>query len=384
MEKSGNKKATNVLSLLDDFDTSLSTILIGNNVVNIAAASIATIVFTHYFTSNGLTISTLVMTILVLIFGEISPKSYAKENAEYFAMLSYPILHILIIIFTPLNKIFLLLQKGISKFFSAKAKKGLTEEELKVMVDEVENYGNINKQESELIKSAIEFDDIRVHEILTPRVDIVACPITASPKKLLEIFSEHGFSRIPIFRKNIDHIVGFIHAKDFYTAYLNNQNFQLKDIIKDLVVVHKSTKISLVLKNLQQEKAHLAIVLDSYGSLRGIVSLEDILEELVGEIWDEHDSHVSVFHKLSNNSYLISCSSNSQNANLNDMFKYMHLDIEQYNLENSSISRWIINMLGKIPKKGDSFVYENLKVIVIKTNIHRVLEIKIEIQKPTI
>ena len=148
-----------------------------------------------------------------------------------------------------------------------------------------------------------------------------------------------------------------------------------------MVFVHKSTKISLVLKNLQQAKAHLAIVLDSYGSLKGIISLEDILEELVGEIWDEHDSNISVFHKLSKNSYLISCSSNSQNANLNDMFKYMNLDIEKYELENSSISRWIIDMLAKIPKKGDSFIYKDLKVIVIKTNIHRVLEIKIELQK---
>lgn len=382
MANSGNKRANNVLSLLENFDNSLSTILIGNNVVNIAAASIATIVFTHYFSSNGLSISTLVMTILVLVFGEISPKSYAKENAESFAMWSYPFLHILMLLFTPFNKVFLLLKKGITTFFSTKAKKGITEEELKVMVDEVENYGNINKQESELIKSAIEFHDIRVNEILTPRVDVVACSITTPPKKILKIFSEHGFSRIPIFRKNIDHILGFIHAKDFYTAYLENPNFELKNIIKDLVFVHKSTKISLVLKNLQQAKAHIAIVLDSYGSLKGIISLEDILEELVGEIWDEHDSNISVFHKLSNNSYLISCSSNSQNANLNDMFKYMNLDIEKYELENSSISLWIIEMLAKIPKKGDFFIYKNLKVIVIKTNIHRVLEIKIEIQKP--
>ncbi len=377
--KTGNKKAKKVLALIDDFDNALSTILIGNNIVNIAAASIATVVFTIYFGSSGLAVATVVMTIIVLIFGEILPKSFAKDRPETFAMWCAPYLHFLIILFTPLNIIFKLMKKQFRKFFKTGEHRGITEDELMIMVDEVENEGAINKQDSDLIKSAIEFSDIRVKEILTPRVDIVSVDINEGNAVALETFTSHGFSRLPVYKENEDQVIGIIHAKDFFSHYINNQNFRLERIVKNIAFVHSSTKISLVLKTLQETKVEMAIVLDSYGAIRGLVTTEDIVEELVGEIWDEHDKIISTFHKIGQDKYLISCNSNLQNASLHDLFKYLQLDIDEYKLENNSISGWVVETLGEIPHKGDSFNYRNLHVTVNKTNLHRVLEIIIDI-----
>ncbi|MDD4320728.1 MAG: hemolysin family protein [Acidaminococcaceae bacterium] len=379
--KTGNKKAVKVLTLIEDFDNALSTILIGNNVVNIAAASIATVVFTAFFGSSGLAVATIVMTIIVLIFGEILPKSFAKDRPEIFAMWCAPYLHFLIVVFTPLNIIFKLMKEQFRNFFNTGEHRGITEDELMIMVDEVENEGAINKQDSELIKSAIEFSDIRVKEILTPRVDIVSVDINEGNAAALKTFTTHGFSRLPVYKENEDQIIGIIHAKDFFSHYINNQNFRLERIVKNIAFVHSSTKISLVLKTLQDAKVEMAIVIDSYGAIRGLVTTEDIVEELVGEIWDEHDKIISTFHEIGKDKYLISCNSNLQNANLHDLFKYLKLDIDQYKLENNSISGWVVETLGEIPHKGDDFTYRNLHVTVNKTNMHRVLEIIVDIDR---
>jgi len=377
--KAGDKRASKVLSLIDDFDNALSTILIGNNVVNIAAASIATVVSTAYFGSSGLAVATIAMTIIVLIFGEILPKSFAKDRPENFAMWCAPYLYFLIVLFTPLNILFKLLKEQFRKFFNTGGHRGITEDELMLMVDEVENEGTINKQDSDLIKSAIEFSDIRVKEILTPRVDIVSVDINEGNEVALKTFTTHGFSRLPVYNENEDKIIGIIHAKDFFSSYISNKDFQLENIVKNIAFVHSSTKISLVMKTLQDSKVEMAIVLDSYGAIRGLVTTEDIVEELVGEIWDEHDKIISTFHKIGNDKYLISCNSNLQNASLHDLFKYLGLDFDQYKLENNSISGWVVETLGEIPHKGDFFTYRNLHVTVNKTNLHRVLEIIIEI-----
>jgi len=379
LAKNGNKKASKVLQIIANFDTALSTILIGNNIVNIAAASIATAVFTAYFGASGLAMATIIMTAIVLTFGEILPKSVAKDRPEKFALRCAKPLSFLMLLFTPLNFIFKLIKTAVSKFFKPDKKRGFTEDELKIMVDEVENEGVINKQDSELIKSAIEFSDIRVREIMTPRVDMVSVDLNEGNAKALKTFSSHGFSRLPVYKEDDKEIIGIIHAKDFFTSYINNPAFKLERIVKDIAYVHSSTKISLVMKTLQDRKVEMAMVLDSYGTIRGLVTTEDIVEELVGEIWDEHDKAVSSFHKIGRNRYLISCYSNLQNASLHDLFKYLQLDLAQYGLENTSISGWVVETLGKIPVKGDSFTYKNLHVIVNKTNLHRVLEIIIEI-----
>jgi len=384
MAREGNERAVEVLRLIGEFDTALSTILIGNNVVNICAASIATLLFIQAFGEAGLSISTTVMTVLVLVFGEISPKILAKERPEAFAMTAAPYLRFLIILLTPVNYLFLRLKQMLKKMVrTGSGGRGVTEEELKVLVDEVENQGTIDRDESDLIKSAIEFGDIRVKEILTPRVDVVSCNLTSSNAEILRIFASHGFSRLPVYDEEENNIIGIVHAKDFYDEYLKDRKFALKSIIRNVIYVHRSTKVSLVLKNMQRSKVQVAVVIDSYGSVAGIASIEDIVEELVGEIWDEHDVAVSIFHKLGADRYLVSCDSVSRNASLRDLFEYMQLDFDLYDLENQPISGWVVDTLGEIPEKGASFTYRNLEVVVNKTNAHRVLEIIVTVHGET-
>ena len=378
MARTGNEDAAGILKLLEHFDEVLSTILVGNNIVNIGTASIATMLCIRLMgNGNSVTIATAVTTVVILIVGEISPKSLAKEYAEPFLLSIHKLLWWNTKLFTPLNFIFKKLKDCLSRTISGKipVKPVITEAELKVMVDEVENEGTISEAESDLIKSAIEFNDIRVKEILTPRVDMVACSITNSNAEIYRLFTTNNFTRLPVYDAEENNIIGLLHSKDFYNSYFKNPKFNLKTILKNIAYVHRSTKISLLLKNLQHNKLQMAAVIDSYGSVVGIVTIEDILEELVGEIWDEHDDDVSVFHKLGNNKYLVSCDSNSQNASLRDLFEYIKLDFDLYNLENQSINGWVVDSFGEIPKKGDSFTYQDLQVEVTKVDQNRVKKI---------
>ncbi|MBQ9284603.1 MAG: HlyC/CorC family transporter [Acidaminococcaceae bacterium] len=378
MARTGNEDAAGILKLLEHFDEVLSTILVGNNIVNIGTASIATMLCIRLMgNGNSVTIATAVTTVVILIVGEISPKSLAKEYAEPFLLSIHKLLWWNTKLFTPLNFIFKKLKDCLSRTISGKnpVKPVITEAELKVMVDEVENEGTISEAESDLIKSAIEFNDIRVKEILTPRVDMVACSITNSNAEIYRLFTTNNFTRLPVYDAEESNIIGLLHSKDFYNSYFKNPKFNLKTILKNIAYVHRSTKISLLLKNLQHNKLQMAAVIDSYGSVVGIVTIEDILEELVGEIWDEHDDDVSVFHKLGNNKYLVSCDSNSQNASLRDLFEYIKLDFDLYDLENQSINGWVVDSFGEIPKKGDSFTYQDLQVEVTKVDQNRVKKI---------
>lgn len=367
-----NKRAALTLSLYEDYDKILSTILIGNNIVNIASASIATIVFTKYFTENGVTISTVVMTIVVLIFGEISPKSIAKENAESFALFSAPFLKFFTIILAPFNFAFMGLKLLLSKIFKSTDNKGITEEELITLVDEAENEGGIDKHESELIRSVIEFNDLDVIDIITPRIDVVAVSSTASPEEILNVFNENGFSRMPVYEDDIDHIIGVINEKDFHKNY--SQLKDIKSITKPVLFTTPTTKISSLLRLLQKQKTHLAVVVDEYGGTQGIVTLEDILEELVGEIWDEHDEVVESIKKVDEGTYRILCT-----TNLDEMFKNFKINKSSKEYISNTVSGWVVEELNKIPSEGDSFTFENLMVTVIKTDRKRVMEIEIKL-----
>ncbi len=378
LARNGNKDAEGILKLLDHFDEVLSTILVGNNIVNIGTASIATLLCIKLIGDQGsVSVATAVTTVVILVFGEISPKSLAKEFAEPFLFTFYKLLWWNTRLFTPLNYVFKLLKNYLSHMLSGKnaARPSITEAELKVMVDEVENEGTISEAESDLIKSAIEFNDIRVKEIYTPRVDMVACSVNNSNAEIYRLFTTNHFTRIPVYDAEENNIIGLLHSRDFYNSYLKNPKFNLKTILKSIAYVHRSTKISLLLKNLQHSKLQMAAVIDSYGSVAGIITIEDILEELVGEIWDEHDEAVSVFHKLGNNRILVSCDSNSRNASLRDLFDYLQLDFDLYNLENQSISGWVVESLGEVPEKGDTFTYRDLKVEVAKVDQHRLKKI---------
>ncbi len=371
MANSGNRRAKQTLALSEDFDNILSTLLIGNNIVNILSASIATILFTTHFGNSGVTISTVVMTILVLIFGEISPKSIAKESPEKFAIFSTPILKGFVIIFTPFNYLFRIWKRLLYKIFKVENRKFITEDELLTIVEEAENDGGIDEHESKLIQSAIEFNDLDAKEILTSRVDLIAISSTASINEIKEVFKNNSFSRIPIFENTIDKIVGVIHQRDFYES-IESGNLNIKNIIKPIICVTPNTKISQLLKNFQKDKTHMAVVVDEFGGTKGIVTLEDVLEELVGEIWDEHDEIIEYFKKIDEQKYLVMCS-----ADLKDLFDKFNLSYND-DYESNTVSGWVLEEFGHIPKAGDSFIYENLLVTVTKTNYTRVLEISIE------
>ena len=369
----GNKRARLVLRQLEDYDKLLSTILIGNNIVNIASASLATVLFTKYFGEPGVTISTVVMTVLVLIFGEISPKSLAKESPERFAMFSAPFLKFFCAILAPLNFLFRGWKKLLSKLFKGQESQGITEDELITIVEEAESEGGIDAHEGELIRSAIEFNDLKAEDIFTPRVDIVAVDKADSMGKIAKTFDENNFSRLLVYDDTVDNIVGVIHEKDFY-ALMREGRSQIDPAVKDVVYANPTMKISTLLRNLQQSSTHMAVVVDEYGGTEGIVTMEDIIEELVGEIWDEHDEVIQFFREGEDGSLYISC-----NADVEDMCERLNLPFTDEMEACSSVSGWVVQELGKIPEVGDSFDYQNLRITVVKTDFRRVVEIRAEL-----
>ena len=372
MASDGNRRAQLVQRLSENFDSILSTILIGNNIVNIAATSLATVLFIAIFNNDvakGTTAATVVITVVVLVFGEITPKSLAKDSPESFAMFSAPLLRIFIILFYPLNLLFTGWKKLISLVVKPKDDKGEIEDELLTMVEEAETEGDMEAEEVELIRNAIEFNDIEVGDILQPRVGVVAIDTEDSWDEVDNTFRESGYSRLPVYRDTIDNIIGVVNQKDFYMAKTRS----LRSITKPIEYVVPTMKISELMVKLQHSKSHMAAVVDEYGGTAGIITLEDVIEELVGEIWDEHDEIVESFVKLSDNEYRIDCS-----ANLSDMFEF--LDIE-YDLDIATVSGWVIEELKDLPKPGDTFEYENLSVRVTKTDTRHVLEIVIKVNE---
>ncbi len=367
-----NKRANVALELSKNYDVLLSTILIGNNVVNIAAASIGTVIFTAYFDKAGAAISTVVMTLLILVFSEISPKSLAKEAPEKFAMWAAPSLKILVFLLTPFNFFFMSWKKLLSKVFKVNEDRSITEEELLTIIDEAQNEGGINEQEGELIRSAIEFNDLDVNDVLTPRVNVMAIDLSYSHETIHKMFVESGYSRMPVYETSIDDIIGVIHEKNFHN-YLHSDKprTSVRGIIKPVIWATATTKISKLLTLLQTTKSHMAVITDEYGGTAGIVTLEDILEELVGEIWDEHDEITQEFVQINEKEYKVSGS-----ANIDKMFDLFDID-EDY--ESNTVGGFVIGELGKIPNEGDSFVYENLQIRVTKTNFRRVIEVHVSV-----
>lgn len=371
----GSRRAKLTLSLAENYDQLLSTILIGNNIVNIVSASLATLVFTYYLQNLGVSVSTVVMTIVVLIFGEISPKSVAKENAEAFAMFAAPILKFLIIILTPLNFLFSLWKKLLSKIFKKKTSSKMTQEELKIIVDEAQTDGGIDERNGELILSAIEFNDMDANDILTPRVDVVAVERTASLEEINEAFLSHSFSRLPVYKESIDNIIGMLHEKDFYRA-MHQGLLSVESAVKKVVYITGSMKISDLLRLLQQTSTHMAVVVDEFGGTEGIVTMEDILEQLVGDIWDENDTVVQYFEKIGENTYLI-----AGRCNLEDFFEEFSLNGKQVEYDSVTVSGWVMEQLGKIPAPGDKFIYEYAQFTITQTDKRHVLQVEMKLEK---
>ena len=368
---SKRKKAIErALALSEDYDVVLSSILIGNNLVNIACTSIATLVFTGFFGQQlGTTLSTVVMTVLVLIFGEVTPKQIAKEKAESYAGAVAPVVKFFVVIFAPLNLFFRAWSKMITKIFGLNKVSTVTEEELKTYVNEAHSGGEIDENESKLIRSSIEFDDIDVSDILTPRVDVAAIDKYASFSEIAKVFKESNYSRLPVYIEDIDHIVGLIHHRDFEAARDRNLK-SLRTILKPVPTVSPDTKISKLLRILQKNKTHLAVVVDEFGGTEGIVTLEDILEELVGEIWDEHDEVSVDIEQISDNEYIVDGSSS-----LEDFFEYFDITAEEN--EVSTVNGWVMMQTDKIPEVNDSFSFDHLDAVVVSTDGKRADKIQI-------
>ena len=374
LAEKGDKRAARVLSLSDNYDTLISTILIGNNIVNILASSLATLLFAALIVGNaelGATISTIVMTLLVLIFGEISPKTAAKINPDKFAMFSSGFISGLLILFKPLSYVFKLWQNLIAKIFKADEDQGMTEEELISIIEEAEEDGGLDKEESDLIKSAIEFNDLEVGDIFTPRIDITAVRSDASKEEIARIFSESGYSRIPIYDDDLDNITGIVYYKDFFTTAFKTA-VPVSDIIKPVMYVTKTQKINDLLKDLQEKQMHFAVVSDEYGSTAGIVTLEDILEEIVGEIWDEHDEIVEEIKNIGEREYIV-----SGMTNLDKFYEELELGEIDEETDVSTVNGWAMDVLGKVPEEGDSFEHEGLVLRVVKMDGRRIQDLHI-------
>ena len=365
--KLGDKRAQLALDLAEDYDRLLSTILIGNNIVNILASSLATVEFVFFFKDAGVTISTVVMTVLVLIFGEISPKTLAKDRAEQMTVAIAPALRLIVKLFTPLTWIFMQWRRLLTRLFPVPDDKGMAEEELLTIVDEAEQEGEIDEHESDLIRSAIEFDDLSAEDILTHRVDIVALDVNMTMAEAEAVFRENTFSRLPVYEENIDDIVGIIHEKDFF----NNRNAtSLRELMHPPMFVTPGAKLGDLLHMLQKNKTHMAVVSDEYGGTMGLLTLEDILEELVGEIYDEHDEIVEEFKKLPDGSWQIDAG-----AELEDMQERFGFTSES---DAATVSGWVVEQMGRIPAVGDSFAYGNLAVTVTQVEATKVLEINVK------
>ena len=379
-----SKRARLVLKLLDVYDKLLSTVLIGNNVVNIAASAMATVLFVGLFGAKGVSIATVVVTLVVLVFGDISPKTLAKESPELTAIRCAPLIRFFIIIFTPLNYLAAAWKKVIVKIFPAKLDRTTTEDELLTFVEEVRHEGGINKQEEHMIRQVIEFDEITAAEIFTPRVDVAAVSETAAIEEIDSKFAATGFSRLPVYQDNIDKITGMILLKDFHLEVMKRRK-NPSEIIKPVVFVTKTIKIAKLLKTLQQKQSHLAVVVDEFGGTLGIVTIEDIVEELVGEIWDEHDEVVEPVKKANDGSFVVMGS-----TNFGDMLKFINAGdnaetiasahaINNEEIPDTTVGNWIMENLGRIPHAGEEFVWNNLKIRVSKVLRHRVMEVIVSV-----
>ena len=372
LAEKGNKRAKLVLKLADNYGNLISTILIGNNIVNIGASSIGALLFGKLIADQNLatTVNTAALTVIVLIFGEVTPKNMAKEIPEKFSMMSAPLIQVLVWIFMPFNFLFSLLKKLISKLLKSSDDNKMSQEELLMFVEEVEQDGSIDEDEGSLLRNVIEFNDLKAEDILTHRVDLVAFQKDSPKEEIAKIFSESKFSRLLVYENSIDNIVGILHQKDFYTAE-GLTNASIDDIITEPFFVPPSEEVGDLLKKFQQNQSHIAVVVDEYGGTLGIVTMEDILEELVGEIWDEHDEVIEDYLEISENTYRVSC-----DVEMSDFCEHFEIEIET---ESTTLNGFLTEQLAKIPEENDNLKYHNLDITVLEGDAHRASFVKVEV-----
>ncbi|MCB5952036.1 hemolysin family protein [Enterococcus sp. BWT-B8] len=369
MAEAGDKRAMVVLELLNDFDCFFSAVLIGNNIVNIASSSIATLLFVAYFGNIGVMLSTVVMTIVVLTFAEIFPKTIVKESPEYFAVLFARQLKVLTIILYPLTLFFSEIKKLLIVLLPGKNMgPSITEEELLTLVEEAAQEGSIDEEDEILIKNVVEFNDLEVQDIFTPRLEIVSVNNKKTLEEISDIFRETGLSRLPYYEQSIDEVTGVLNQKDFYYDVLVGEK-KLAEVVKPVLYIPKSMRISELMKKFQIDQCHIAIVVDEYGGTEGLVTLEDVVEELVGEIWDEFDDRQTEFKKLNEKQYLVKGS--AEFDVLEELF-----DIEN-DTSSSTLGGYIMSTLGHVPVAGEKLRIGSLNLEIKKMQDHRVDEVLI-------
>ena len=374
----GDKRAKTALKLISDFDKTISTILIGNNIVNIVATSLATVMATALWDEKGPFISMIVMTVVVLAFGEIVPKSLAKTKAEALLLSIAKTLRFVTKILTPVSFVFSGFKNVVTRKEEGDERKpSYTEDELKVIMDEVQDEGVLEEVERELAQNALDFDDIEVIEVLTPRVNVIAVDIDDDIEEITKTVLEEKYTRIPVYKESIDSIIGILNAKDYLSALVTNQMAGVESIMQEAMFLPGTMKISAALSAMQKEKVQLAVVTDQYGGTAGIVTMEDILEELVGEIWDEHDEVFELIKELSPTSFKV-----SGDMDVSDMFEAIEFDGDEVESRYNTMGGWATEVLGKIPEKGESFEYEGIKVEILDVEDNRVLFVKVDYEKP--
>lgn len=371
-----NESAELVLEITENFDKFLTTILIGNNIANIATTSIATLLFIEIYGKYGATISTVVVTVLVLVFGEISPKNIAKDKAEGISLFMAPSVKVLMILFTPLNWVFGVWKKFIDRVFKISSEHGYTEDELKTIIEEAKTGGNIGESQSELITNAIEFEDLEAIDIITPRIDIIAIELGTPNKEIAKQFKSTGLSRLPVFEDDLDNIIGILNQKDFHN-YVVGEGKSVNLYIKPVAYVAETIKASILLKKMQAKATHMAIIVDEYGGTTGLVTMEDIIEELVGKIYDEHDTvEMREVTDLIDGSYSVAGGANVE--------KFFELQGEDIDIDATTVNGWAMIELDRIPKVGDAFEYESkhklFKVRVTRADAKRALRLHIRVE----
>ena len=368
-----NRRAALAYELAERYDELVSTILIGNNIVNISLSSLGTLLFVGILGDLGATVSTAVITIIVLIFGEVCPKGIAKDMPEKFAVFSAPVIRIIVVLFTPFNRFFTMLKKMLSKIFHTDGDDKISPEELLMIVDEAQQDGGIDKEESILLHNAIEFSDLSAQDILTHRIDLEAIEINTDKKEVSRIFSQSKYSRLLVFDESIDNIIGVLHQKDFYDEE-GITGKDIKELMTSPIFILPTEKIDDVLRKLQKKKSHIAVVVDEYGGTTGIVTMEDILEELVGEIWDEHDEVIADYKKLADNTYLVNCT-----MNLDDFLR--KFEIEEDDCLSVSLGGWIAEQMGRLPEEGEALDIGKLHITVKSIENRRITQVEVKINQ---
>ncbi len=373
----GDKNAEGALKVISKYDSALSALLISNNVVNILSSSLATALCLELFGSNGVGIATAATTVLIIIFGEVLPKSFANDNSEKLMKLVQKPLQVIILILTPVIKVLEFLKKVLSGRLKKDNTPSVTERELMSIIDEIEGEGVLQQDEAELVQSAIEFNDISAGEVLTPRVDICAFDRNRTKQEILNLFLENNFSRMPVFENSIDKIVGFVNQKDFFAAMLQNEEFPIESVMKPCLYVPPRKKIIDIMHTLQKNKMHMAVVTDEYGGTLGILTLEDILEQLVGDIWDEHDEETQFITQIDDLNYEV-----LGEISMNDLYEQI-LDTKSHNIKGYlTLSGYLMDKLNRIPQNGDAFEDAYIHYTVTKVDDNRIKQVNVRVLQP--